>query len=46
MADVDRIFEIEMVGKLREIGDISVHVVAEIGLSRAAVSATIMRDDP
>src|SRR6185369_2608080 len=46
MADVNRILQVEMIGDGLQIVRIVIHIVALAGLSRAAVSAPIRRDDP
>src|SRR4029077_2400599 len=45
MADVNRIFQVEMIGDGLEIIGIVVHVVAAAGLRRATMSAAISRND-
>src|SRR5947207_1886277 len=45
MADVNRIFEVEMIGHGLQIVCIVVHVVPAAGLSRATMSAPISRND-
>jgi len=44
VADVDRVVQVEHIGKLDDVGDIGVHVVAGRRLRRAAVAAPVMRD--
>src|SRR5438046_3276016 len=44
-ADVNRIFQVEMIGDDLQIVGIMVHVVSAAGLSRAAMSAPISRND-
>src|SRR5438876_7004894 len=41
MADVNRIFQVEMIGDRLQIVSIVVHVVSAAGLSRATISAPI-----
>src|SRR6266702_2042949 len=43
MADVDRVAKLERRGQLNDVSGIRVHLVADSGLSRAAVAAAIMR---
>src|SRR5213083_1419179 len=45
MADVNRILEVEMIGYGLQIVGIVVHVVSVAGLSRATMSAPIIRND-
>ena len=46
MTDVDGVLEVESGSKTpRGVGRIVIHVVAGVGLRRAAVAAAIMRDD-
>src|SRR5882762_820717 len=45
MADVNRIFQVKMIGDGLQIVGIVVHVVPVAGLSRAAMSAPITRND-
>src|SRR6266700_371578 len=45
MADVNRIFQVEMIGHGLQIVGIVVHVVSAAGLSRATVSAPIRGND-
>src|SRR5205809_6970380 len=45
MADVNRIFQVEMIGDGLQIVGIMVHVVSAAGLSRATMSAPISRND-
>src|SRR5436309_6453472 len=45
MADVNRVLEIEMIGDGLQIIGIMVHVVSAAGLSRATMSAPIIRND-
>src|SRR6201986_4769427 len=45
MADMDGLFEVEMLHQSGAIGCVGVHVVAEIGLGRPAMAATIMRNN-
>src|SRR5271154_61662 len=45
MADVDGVFEVEMLHQSGAIGCIGVHVVAEIGLGRPSMAAAVMRDN-
>ena len=45
MADVNRILQVEMIGDGLQIVGIMVHVVSAAGLSRAAMSAPISRND-
>ena len=45
MADVNRILQVEMIGDGLQIVGIVVHVVSAAGLSRAAMSAPISRND-
>src|SRR6478672_5206252 len=45
MADVNRILQIKMIGDRLQIVGIVVHVVTAVGLSRAAMSAPITRND-
>ena len=45
MADVNRIFQVEMIGNGLQIVGVMVHVVSTAGLSRAAMSAPISRND-
>src|SRR5213078_1914868 len=45
MADVNRIFQVEMIGDRLQIIGIVVHVVSAAGLSRATVSAPIRGND-
>ena len=46
MADVDRVFEIEFRDQLGDVGRIGVHLIAFVGLARAAVTAAVMCDHP
>src|SRR5438093_12714879 len=45
MADVNRIFQVEMIGDRLQIIGIVVHVVSAAGLSRATMSAPIRGND-
>src|SRR6476661_3773022 len=45
MADVNRIFQVEMIGDGLQIVRIVVHVVSTVGLSRAAMSTPISCND-
>src|SRR6266487_4954433 len=45
MADVNRILQVEMIGDGLQIVGVVVHVVSAAGLSRAAMSAPIIRND-
>src|SRR5437762_13182924 len=45
MADVNRIFQVEMIGDRFQIVGIVVHVVSAASLSRATMSAPIIRND-
>jgi hypothetical protein len=45
MADVYRIFQVEMIGDGLQIVGIVIHVVSAAGLSRATMSAPISRND-
>src|SRR5215472_479998 len=45
MANVNRVFQVEMIGYRFQIVRIMVHIVAAIGLRRAAVSAPVSRND-
>src|SRR6188472_2571994 len=45
MADMDGALEVEMRHKFRDVGGIGVHLVAGIGLGRAAMAAPVMGDD-
>src|SRR6266513_2280044 len=45
MADVNRIFQVEMIGDGLQIVGVMVHVVSAAGLSRATMSAPITRND-
>ena len=46
MADMDRVFQIQMFGQRREIVGIVIHVMAVGGLAGAAMAAPVMGDDP
>ena len=46
MADMNGAGEAEVIGQLDHVGDVGVHVVADVGLGRAAMTAAIMRDYP
>src|SRR5215813_13212873 len=46
MTDVNCVFQFEMVGDGLQVVGIVIHIVAVAGLSRAAMSAPIRRDDP
>jgi hypothetical protein len=46
MADMDGVLEVEMRGEFGDVGGIGVHLVAGIGLGRAAMAAAIMGDHP
>ena len=46
MSHVECAFQVERVRQCHDIGGISVHLVTGCGLTRAAVTATIVRDDP
>src|SRR6266487_7426 len=45
MADVNRILQVEMIGDGLQIVGVVVHVVSAAGLSRATMSAPIIRND-
>ena len=45
MADVDRIFQVELLGHCRGVCCVMVHVVASAHLRGAAVTAPVMRND-
>ena len=45
MADMDRILQVQMLGHSREVVGVMVQVVAVGNLRRAAMAATVMRDD-
>ena len=44
VADMDGVLEVERVGQRRDVGGVGVHLVAGVGLGRAAVAAAVMRD--
>src|SRR5258708_11467198 len=46
MTDGDRVFKVELIGKLSKICDISVHVIPAVGLAGTTVAAPVMRNDP
>ena len=46
VADVNRIFQVEMIGDGLQIVGIMIHIMAAVGLSRAAVPAPVLGDDP
>src|SRR5580704_12435251 len=46
MADMDRIFQVEMCRESRKVIGIMIHIVAVGSLSRAAVTTAIMGDNP
>ena len=45
MADVDGVFEVEMLGQCRQIVGVMIHVVAITGLRGATMSAPIVSDN-
>ena len=45
MADVDRVFQVEMRGHRREVVGVVIHVMTVGHLGGAAMTAAIMRDD-
>jgi hypothetical protein len=46
VADVDGVLQVQVVGQGDDVGGVGVHLVAGVGLARAAVAATVMGDDP
>ena len=44
MADMDRVLQVELRDQVVDIGRIGVHLVAAVGLVRAAVTAPVMGD--
>jgi hypothetical protein len=46
MADMDGALEVEMIGQRRDIGGVSVHLIAREGLAGPAMPAPVMGDHP
>ena len=44
VADVNGVLQIEMLGKGCDIGGIRIHIMAVVGLARAAMTPAIVRD--